>query len=1056
MDLFEQALRRRADQEQVARILVAQWDFDRRLVAQALQSVQTLFGHYSRHDETHSNTILIQIARLLGPDRIGRLSATDLWLLLEAAYQHDIGMVVPDVDSRKWWASSDFRDHLDSLRDHPDPDYRTAADVLLGRSGLDTLGTEWPFEVKRHLTLVLADYGRRKHPARAEMIVRSPETIGLASPRVLLPERLWGLLGRICALHGSNFNETLKLHRIEQGIGTDDAHPLFVACMLRLGDLLDLDNGRFCPVMKACFGVLPSSSAAHERKHASIRHLHVNPSRIEIEAVCQDEESFDEAERWLSWVRDEVRDLSARWADVSPESDFGGLPALGTIEAHLADHVLLENGRRPRFEVDRESLLTLVRGGNLYSDRSACIRELLQNAVDATLLRVWDEQRERLEAADAGSATGANPLAQLREIVASYPIDVKVERVSQATGAIAQQPPSDSPGTLSKWRITIADVGMGISRKDLEHIQRIGGSQRNPHKRRARREMPEWLRPSGIFGIGLQSVFLITDRAELLSRALDSNEVLEVVLRRGDHGNADGLLVKPSSDRDLRRHGGTRVSFEFEVEAVPSRVSLSTSDEDLNRILTGFDPVADQDMPYEAARIRAAVRDFAFSAAVPVRLDGTFCEMPPVNQVDDDRTYIFFDRKTSIELRFRGSFHGSLTLCYRGAPLETVRGSNFINLQADLRFGEARDLLQLSREKLSGKGVVLVGDRLDDALSRAMPAYLEHIKTRGDADLDLQAASLWSVLADKRDLNEIGQRLNSWREHRLWETGPKLGELLDATALDVVVDGARRNYAAEPNKWNPREGKLELLSRTSLDPETLFALFSRMGRHVSLASGKMKAVKGLPGAGESTVHYRVSRDSSLDPLPDGGLKYLLLHRYGSWGVGGRVSLPCSQRFAELALRERATWGTWINRTHSGAGPLMVSPFFVEGNRGQGRLTLRNVTQLIRWVAERVLHPAPVEQIARAYLRFIVHADRLARVGWGERVNYEIDEVRHELRREFGIESDETIASHGQVAKDAPDDRVREGLGTAKSDETKVGASRKSARKKERRKNRART
>ena len=54
-----------------------------------------------------------------------------------------------------------------------------------------------------------------------------------------------------------------------------------------------------------------------------------------------------------------------------------------TIEATLEDYVLLGPGQRPRFEVDREHIMKLVQGANLYSDKFACVRELLQNAIDA-------------------------------------------------------------------------------------------------------------------------------------------------------------------------------------------------------------------------------------------------------------------------------------------------------------------------------------------------------------------------------------------------------------------------------------------------------------------------------------------------------------------------------------------------------------------------------------------------------------------------------------------------------------------------------------------------
>jgi hypothetical protein len=79
-------------------MLENQWGFDEKLIPKALQTVGNLFPHYSRHDESHSKQILINIECLLGKDSIAKLTATDTWLLLEAAYWHDIGMVVPHKD----------------------------------------------------------------------------------------------------------------------------------------------------------------------------------------------------------------------------------------------------------------------------------------------------------------------------------------------------------------------------------------------------------------------------------------------------------------------------------------------------------------------------------------------------------------------------------------------------------------------------------------------------------------------------------------------------------------------------------------------------------------------------------------------------------------------------------------------------------------------------------------------------------------------------------------------------------------------------------------------
>ena len=50
------------------------------------------YQHYSRHDVTHSVKILEAIQLILGQERVNMLEAGDLWLLLESAYFHDIGI----------------------------------------------------------------------------------------------------------------------------------------------------------------------------------------------------------------------------------------------------------------------------------------------------------------------------------------------------------------------------------------------------------------------------------------------------------------------------------------------------------------------------------------------------------------------------------------------------------------------------------------------------------------------------------------------------------------------------------------------------------------------------------------------------------------------------------------------------------------------------------------------------------------------------------------------------------------------------------------------------
>jgi hypothetical protein len=67
----------------------------------------------------------------------------------------------------------------------------------------------------------------------------------LLSPRSVIPPRIFKMLANICSSHTKDFRDVLALPFCQVGIDLEDAHPRFIACMLRVGDLLDLDNNRF-------------------------------------------------------------------------------------------------------------------------------------------------------------------------------------------------------------------------------------------------------------------------------------------------------------------------------------------------------------------------------------------------------------------------------------------------------------------------------------------------------------------------------------------------------------------------------------------------------------------------------------------------------------------------------------------------------------------------------------------------------------------------------------------------------------------------------------------
>ncbi len=540
--------------------LAAQWQFDRRLTAKALQNVSQLFPHYSRHDESHSQQIISNIERVLGDKRIIQLTASDAWLILESAFHHDIGMVVSSHQRHVDWTSNDFKDFLTRQIENANGDDQAVINAMLNSTSLDLpeVSGLHPLTVVSKITQVSAEFYRKQHPARASEIVESPvSTINLNSPRTeLIPKRLFSILGDICRLHGAGREELLNIPKAATGLGRDMIHPRFIASMLRIGDLLDLDDNRFCPVMLGIAGDLPASTHAHIEKHHSIRHFRIDSERIEVSADCNTYQGYVEAENWFDYLRSEVAWQMAHWADIAPSIDFGLLPTIGQIETKLSGYELIDNRTRPQFQVDHLKAMELLQGAGVYRSPRDALRELIQNAIDATLLHVWLRHGATEAGRDSDSmmiSDSDNPSNKsVIDVLDKYPLHIKVEPLSS---------------NAKKVLITIRDLGTGISRSDLQSMCTVGGSYKNSWKQGVIRRMPVWMRPSGVFGIGLQSIFLLTDEVTFESFSLIDGRRMSVRMSNPIGKERGAVYIKAESEV-LRYSPGTEVKIAVDREAL--------------------------------------------------------------------------------------------------------------------------------------------------------------------------------------------------------------------------------------------------------------------------------------------------------------------------------------------------------------------------------------------------------------------------------------------------------------------------------------------------------
>ena len=539
---------------------MSQWEFDEKLVGKSLENVGSYYPHFSSHNESHSQQILVNIERLLGSN-IEKLTATDTWLILEAAYWHDIGMLFNADEVQDVIENEHFKDYVEELANNNVQDLHEFAKVW-HKDGWEAALVHYdnPYKGVEKYRQMVAEWYRRDHPINSERVVLKPfEKLNISSPRTeLLPNRIYRYLAQICLSHGKSFNYVMKdLPFRQTGMGTEDCHPRFVACLLRLGDLFDIDDNRFCPVMARQVGNMPSFSETHKHKHQAIREFQLDNETVSVTAVCSTEMAYIECRNWFDWIKEEIQNQMSQWKNIVPSRDFGLLPTINKLDVEMDDKKILLNDKPMRFSLDERSAIELLQGNNLYKDDMSIYRELIQNAIDATMIRVWLEHGQ--EHSIRRLPENANPYdIETRELFADYPITLDCRKIA-----------NDKDSTL--WEFSIEDNGVGISRKDLEYMQKIAGSKNNKEKYKIVRQMPEWMQPSGEFGIGLHSAFLLMkdlsteqQKITILTKSRLTHESLKIELNSPLSGKAGYCFIEEIDELD---HYGTKLIVSIKLKS---------------------------------------------------------------------------------------------------------------------------------------------------------------------------------------------------------------------------------------------------------------------------------------------------------------------------------------------------------------------------------------------------------------------------------------------------------------------------------------------------------
>lgn len=670
---IEDLLLKKTDNKR-SKIFYTQWQLAKEYVPQILGIISHTFPHYSLHDRTHSDTIINNIVRIIGKETVEKFSAVDLWLLLSSAYYHDIGMAVFAIDKENIFNDEKFLEYIKNIQDDKASslyDYSLSLEIKDNKiyyknSELNS----FHYDSARFL---LAEFIRTKHSERSEESIYKHVSMNL--PGSPIPDRIISLLANICYNHTQSFERVMQLPSCEAGIDSDDCHPRYIACLLRLGDLLDIDNNRFSEVLLQTIKNIPIDSILHNEKHLSIKHIRIDKQLIELKAVCETYEVADLTNRWFKMLDEEMANQMKKWNYIIPNSDYGFLPTLGDLIVELKNYDTIDGKLRPSFQVDSSKSIELLQGAGLYSEKHQCIRELLQNSVDATFLRIWIEADQENNAINRDIF-----LKRCKEL----PISIRIQKKEQR-------------GEMILWDVVIVDSGVGMSKEDLFFLTNTGSSSKNKSKIRIIDSMPEWMKPSGTFGIGFQSIFLLSKKVNLKTRKINKEVTFDIELNDPAGKKEGAILVKTVIDG--KRKYGSELCFSIEVDKNTTSWTIKSEQQTASNTVNSFDFVQDESLDIEVAKIIDEIFKFSWTSYIPLKLKIEDNEELTLTS-EELKPFSFYCDEKNIELIINKSGYRT-SVYFRNQFVEkSINDYKYLSFNINILGGNAKDILTLNRNEI--------------------------------------------------------------------------------------------------------------------------------------------------------------------------------------------------------------------------------------------------------------------------------------------------------------------------------------------------------------------
>lgn len=417
--------------------------------------IPVVFPDYTLHDTGHSFRIINYMFDIVSNPQ--ELNDLEISILINSALLHDIGMAISDEDLNN--IKSDQFDFCDTK-------YSRMLELMNGNEKLAT-----------------QEYVRRIHSSLSRKYINTELTGKFVIPRSTSLD-YEKELGLICESHTKNKDwilENLSIHEIR---ATYSFNPIFIACTLRLADILDIDSNR-TPYNLYKLLNLKSKSNEEWKQHFiitnfdKIRTLESGQKSIEIHGRSSNAMIHRKLLGYFEWIQNELDLCSELTQKMSREHSI-------IFNEKINVNIQSEGYTFSDFKMslDFDTICHLLMGEKIYGSKNLGLRELVQNSLDSVAIRQESESKIQEFGSDA------------------YKPKIKIIIDNENN------------------KVIIKDNGMGMSLEIIKkHFLKIGRSYYNSFDFRLQGFN---YKPIGNFGIGFLACFMLSKNVVVNTRDINN------------------------------------------------------------------------------------------------------------------------------------------------------------------------------------------------------------------------------------------------------------------------------------------------------------------------------------------------------------------------------------------------------------------------------------------------------------------------------------------------------------------------------------------------------